>query len=170
MAERTVVAAAQTVPLPPGLDPVAAAATANPGMSSWAALTLRARLEPGETVLVNGATGASGQLAIQIARHLVAGKVIATGRDPAALAALPALGADVVIPLDAAAPDRFHDAFAARVDVVLDYLWGPSAEALLAAAARAARRRGRSASSRSARQAAATSACPARFCARRPAS
>ncbi len=55
----------------------------NPGMSSWAAFTERARLKPGETVLVNGATGASGRLAVQIARHLGAGRVIATGRNSA---------------------------------------------------------------------------------------
>src|SRR5262249_4869225 len=59
MAERTVVSPAQCVPLPDELDDVMAAAIANPGMSSWAAYTERARLQAGETVLVNGATGAS---------------------------------------------------------------------------------------------------------------
>lgn len=138
MAERSVVAAERCLPLPDDLDDVTAAAIANPGMSSWAALTERARLRPGETVLVNGATGTSGRLAVQIARHLGAAKVIATGRNIEGLREVAALGADVTIPLadaDAALPEQF----AAGVDVVIDYLWGGSAESLLIAAARAGR-------------------------------
>jgi NADPH:quinone reductase-like Zn-dependent oxidoreductase len=68
-AEQTVVNALQCLPLPDDLDDVTAAAIANPGMSSWAALVHRARLAPGDTVLVNGATGTSGRLAVQIAKH-----------------------------------------------------------------------------------------------------
>ncbi len=75
MAEETAVPAAQCVPLPDDLDDVTAAAIAIPGMSSWAAFVERARLKRGETVLVNGATGAAGRLAVQIAKHLGAGKV-----------------------------------------------------------------------------------------------
>jgi NADPH:quinone reductase-like Zn-dependent oxidoreductase len=140
-AEETVVSAAQCLPVPDDLDDVTAAAIANPGMSSWAALVDRARLVPGETVLVNGATGVSGRLAVQIARRLGAKKVIATGRNPDALASLAALGADATIALgpdDAALDESFRDAFAETVDVVLDYLWGRSAELLLTAAAKAA--------------------------------
>lgn len=140
MAERTVVPAAQCVALPENLDDVTAAAIANPGMSSWVAYVERAMLKPGETVLVNGATGTSGRLAVQIARHLGAGKIIATGRNAAALGAVAALGADVTIPLvedGAALEDSFKPWFAKGVDVVVDYLWGSSAEHLLIAAARA---------------------------------
>lgn len=140
-ADETVAAAQQCLPLPDDLDDVTAAAIANPGMSSWAALVDRARLAPGETVLVNGATGASGRLAVQIARHLGAKKVIATGRNPQSLASLAALGADATIALsadDAALEDGFRNAFAQTVDVVLDYLWGRSADLLLSAAAKAA--------------------------------
>jgi NADPH:quinone reductase-like Zn-dependent oxidoreductase len=139
MAERVVASEAQIVPLPEGLDDVTAAAIANPGMSSWAALTERARFETGETVLINGATGASGRLAVQIARYRGAAKIIATGRDRAVLAEL---GADVTIPLieDADALEAaFKPLFAERVDVVLDYLWGVSAERLLIAGAKAGR-------------------------------
>lgn len=138
MAERTVVPADHCLPLPDDLDDVTAAAIANPGMSSWAALTERARFQTGETVLINGATGASGRLAVQIARHMGAAKVVATGRNRAVL---DALGADETIPLtdDIDALDAaFAAQFARRIDVVLDYLWGKSAERLLAAAARAA--------------------------------
>ena len=140
MAERTVVGSAQCVALPAGIDDVAAAAIANPGMSSWAAYTERARLKVGETVLVNGATGTAGRLAVQIARHFGAGKIIATGRDADALRSVAALGADVTIPLvgnEAALEDSFRQQFAAGVDVVIDYLWGRSAECLLMAGAKA---------------------------------
>jgi NADPH:quinone reductase-like Zn-dependent oxidoreductase len=140
LAERTVAAASHCIALPDGLDDVTAAAIANPGMSSWAAYQERARLRAGETVLVNGATGAAGRLAVQIARHLGAAKVIATGRDRDALKEVAALGADATIPLvaDAAAlEEAFGRHFAAGVDVVIDYLWGPSAERLLIAAAKA---------------------------------
>jgi NADPH:quinone reductase-like Zn-dependent oxidoreductase len=74
MAERTIVPATQCLLLPDDLDDVTAAAIANPGMSSWAAYTERARLQPGETVLINGATGTAGRLAVQIAKYLGAGK------------------------------------------------------------------------------------------------
>jgi NADPH:quinone reductase-like Zn-dependent oxidoreductase len=140
MAEETVVPSRQCLPLPDQLDSVTAAAIANPAMSSWAALTERAKLEAGETVLINGATGAAGQLAVQIARRLGAAKLIATGRRPEALREAAALGADLTIPLvedEAALDESFAAAFDNGVDVVIDYLWGTSAERLLIAAAKA---------------------------------
>jgi NADPH:quinone reductase-like Zn-dependent oxidoreductase len=140
MAERAVVPSAHCLALPEELDDVTAAAIANPGMSSWAALEERARLRAGETVLINGATGASGRLAVQIAKHLGAGKVIATGRNLEALKSVAALGADVTIPLvddDAAVEVGFGHEFAQGVDIVLDYLWGKSAERLIMAGAKA---------------------------------
>lgn len=140
MAERTVVPQAQCLALPDALDDVTAAAIANPGMSSWAAYTERAKLKAGETVLINGATGAAGRLAVQIAKHLGAKKVIATARNADALDSVAALGADVTIPLvedEAALERRFKEQFAEGVDVVLDYLWGKSAERLLIAGAKA---------------------------------
>ncbi len=142
MAERAVVPSARCLLLPDDLDDVTAAAIANPGMSSWAAYNERARLEAGETVLVNGATGTAGRLAVQIAKHLGASKIIATGRNPEALEALLSLGADVTIPLvedDAALESAFKEQFAQGVDVVIDYLWGRSAERLLIAGAKAGR-------------------------------
>jgi NADPH:quinone reductase-like Zn-dependent oxidoreductase len=140
MAERTIVASAQCVALPDDLDDATAAAIANPGMSSWAAYTERAKLKAGETVLVNGATGTAGRLAVQIAKHLGAKKIIATARNADALKSVAALGADVTIPLvedDAALEGRFKEQFADGVDVVIDYLWGKSAERLLIAGAKA---------------------------------
>jgi NADPH:quinone reductase-like Zn-dependent oxidoreductase len=141
MAEKTLVRISQCVELPPGLDEVTAAAIANPGMSSWAALQERAKLAKGETVLINGATGSAGGLAVQIAKYLGAGKVIVTGRNAQALENLRALGADLTIPLTAdegALEAAFEGQFGGDgVDVVLDYLWGPSAEKILIAGAKA---------------------------------
>lgn len=140
MAQEAVARSAQCLPVPDDLDDVTAAAIANPAMSSCAALTERAKLKAGETVLVNGATGAAGQLAVRIAKHLGAARVVATGRNGEALRAAADLGADRTIPLveDDATLDRsFAAAFDDGVDVVLDYLWGRSAERLLIAAAKA---------------------------------
>lgn len=140
MAERCLVDARRCIVLPDELGDVEAAAMAIPGMSSWAALVERAQLRAGETVLVNGATGASGRLAIQVAKHLGAKRVVATGRNAAMFDELRALGADATIALT---PDRdaletaFKKEFRAGVDIVLDYVWGPSAETLIVAAARA---------------------------------
>ncbi|HEY0197890.1 MAG TPA: zinc-binding alcohol dehydrogenase family protein [Rhodanobacter sp.] len=146
MAEFTRVSAKRCIELPEGLDDITVAAIANPGMSAWAALVNRAQIKPGDTVLVNGATGTAGRLAVQLARHLGAAKVIATGRDSAALETIEALGADVVIPFDLAdahpqgARDfeaLLEDQFGKGIDVVVDYLWGRSAEIIIAAIARA---------------------------------
>lgn len=141
MAQRTVASSRQCLALPDALDDVTAAAIANPGLSSWAAYAERAKLKAGETVLINGAAGISGRLAVQIARHFGAKKVIATARNAEALKAVGALGADVTVPLvddEAALEARFKEQFAEGVDVVVDYLWGKSAERLLIAAAKAA--------------------------------
>ncbi|KAA3514801.1 zinc-binding dehydrogenase [Agrobacterium vitis] len=140
MAERTVVASVQCLAVPDNLDDITAAAIVNPGMSSWMAYRERAKLIAGETVLVNGATGIAGRLAVQIAKHLGAKKVIATGRNPQALQSLSGLGADVTISLlqdEEALAASFKAQFADGVNVVLDYLWGQSAELLLVEAAKA---------------------------------
>jgi NADPH:quinone reductase-like Zn-dependent oxidoreductase len=141
MSEKTVIRLSQCIFLPDDLDDVTAAAIANPGMSAWAALKERAKLTAGETVLVNGATGTAGRLAVQIAKYMGARKVVATGRNAEALKALSALGADVTIPLGDAG-DALEDALKEQfggdgVDVVLDYLWGASAERIIIAGAKA---------------------------------
>lgn len=137
MSEETVVDKALCVAVTDDLDDVAAAALANPGMSSWAALRHRARFQPGETVLVNGATGVSGRLAVGIAKHMGASKIIVTGRNPHALEELKGLGADAALSLaDDDLDGRLRQHFAEGVDVVLDYLWGETARAILATGAR----------------------------------
>jgi NADPH:quinone reductase-like Zn-dependent oxidoreductase len=135
MAEQTVIDLRRSVVLPGDCDPVLIAAAMNPAMSSWVALRRRISFQPGRSVLVLGATGNAGQLAVQIARHLGASRVIAAGRQPGRLAALAGLGADVTISLDgdpAEVAGRLGQA-AADVDIVIDYVWGePTAGAMRA--------------------------------------
>jgi len=137
MADYTVVSPSMTVPLPANLDDAVAAALGNPALATWGSLLSRAKLQPGEVVLINGATGIAGKQAVQVAKYLGASKVIATGRDEEALAQLPALGADTTISLSQ--PEeallRSFKSVLPGVQVVLDYLWGPSAELILKAAA-----------------------------------
>jgi len=129
MAEQTVIDPRRSIVLPEGTDPVAVAAAMNPAMSSWVALRQRVSFQAGQDVLVLGATGNAGQMAVQVAKHLGADQIVAAGRDPGRLAALSALGATATVPLGAGTgsgdtADRLAKA-AADVDVVLDYLWGP---------------------------------------------
>jgi NADPH:quinone reductase-like Zn-dependent oxidoreductase len=92
MSEKTLIRPSQCVALPDDLDDVTAAAIANPGMSAWAAFRERAKLTVGENVLINGATGTAGRLAVQIAKYMGTRKVVATGRNPEALKALSVAG------------------------------------------------------------------------------
>jgi len=139
MAERSLVAQGRYFTIPDALDDVTVAAMMNPGMSSWAALAHRAQFVSGESVLILGATGSAGQMAVQIAKRLGAGRIVAAGRDPEALEATRALGADATISLKLE-PEALVAAFGEEIrgkgiDVVLDYLWGGVAEAVLAAIA-----------------------------------
>src|SRR5207253_2002409 len=80
-------------------DVAAIAAGMNPAMSSWVGLRRRIAFEAGQNVLVLGATGNAGRLAVQVARHLGASRVIAAGRDAERPALLPDLGADEAVSL-----------------------------------------------------------------------
>jgi len=136
IAELAAAPAGWTVPLPDGIDDIHAAAIANPGMSAWVSMKVRAELAPGETVLILGATGVAGQLAIQTARILGAKRVIAAGRNVAALS-----DADVDAVIGLAEPEQsIAEALAKEVangiDVVIDYLWGRPAELTLEALAK----------------------------------
>jgi NADPH:quinone reductase-like Zn-dependent oxidoreductase len=124
-----------TTPIPDGIDPVKAAAMPRSILTSLLPLKYSARLQPGETVLINGATGVSGRIAVQVAKMLGAGKIIGTGRNAKSLKLLPELGADTVIDLSQP-DDHIREAFAAedarnKIDVVVDFLWGHPAELLI---------------------------------------
>lgn len=135
MAETVAVNARNCVAVPDDVDDITAAAIANPGMSSWAALEARAGFKPGERVLINGAAGASGRLAIQVAKYLGASWVVATARNPGVQDELLALGADAFICLDHPA-ERLtallrQEIQGGGIDIVLDYLWGEPAACIL---------------------------------------
>lgn len=129
MATRAVVDPRRTVDLPPGVDIAKIAAAMNPAMSSWVALRRRVELAAGASVLILGATGNAGTMAVHIARLLGAGHIVAAGRDPLRLAALEGVADGVVSLTDD--PEQSAAALAADaadVDVVLDYLWGAPTE------------------------------------------
>jgi len=130
MAQKAAVDVHRSILLPSDVDVLTIAAAMNPAMSSWVALRARCPLEPGQRVLVLGATGNGGRMAVQIAKRLGARQVIGAGRNAQQLAELPRLGADVVVSLDGD-PTVTYMALgkaAAEVDVVIDYLWGQPAE------------------------------------------
>ncbi len=136
-AEQSIASGHMLIPVPNALPDATAAAIANPAMSSAVAL-MRANFHPGESVLILGATGVSGQLAVQIAKSRGARRVIATGRNPQALAHLTTLGADATISLNQPAETltaALRNELSTGIDIVLDYLWGSPAEALLSAIA-----------------------------------
>jgi NADPH:quinone reductase-like Zn-dependent oxidoreductase len=135
MAERALLDRRRCVELPDDVDVAKIAAAMNPAMSSWVALRRRVPLEPGQDVLVLGATGNAGRMAVQVARRLGAGRVVAAGRDPERLAALAPLGADALVELleDVEATADALASAAAEVDIVIDYLWGEPAQSAIAA-------------------------------------
>jgi NADPH:quinone reductase-like Zn-dependent oxidoreductase len=142
-AGQAIIPDADLVSLPDGVDPVLAAAIGNSGVAAFMPLVEVANVRPDETVLILGATGAVGRLAVQIARAHGAGRVIGVARDRAALDRLLALGADVVVELRA---NESAGDLAARlgestgpVNVVLDALYGIPLEAALHVCAQHAR-------------------------------
>jgi NADPH2:quinone reductase len=143
LATRVLVGDDDLLPLPKGVDPVRAAAVGNSGTAAFMPLVEDAALQAGETVLVLGATGAVGQLAIQVAHQRGAGRVVGVARDRAALERLPDLGADAVVDLRAGESteelaERLR-AVSGPVDVVLDGIYGAPLEAALQVCAPRAR-------------------------------
>ncbi|KQX23311.1 MULTISPECIES: quinone oxidoreductase family protein [unclassified Sphingomonas] len=123
--------AAWTVPVPDALDTAAAAAVVNPAIAAWLPLDWRGRLEPGQSVLILGATGNAGRMAVTVARLLGAGRVIAAGRNRAVLAGLEA---DATVDLSLPRKElvaQFSAVIGDGPDVIVDYVWGTPVEALL---------------------------------------
>jgi len=137
MADKALACARRSIELPDDADVAKIAAAMNPAMSSWVALRRRVPIEPGQSVLVFGATGNAGTMAVQVARRLGAGRVVGAGRDPGRLRALTSAGADDVVRLagdgDGDATGGALASAAAESDIVLDYLWGkPAQQAIVA--------------------------------------
>ncbi|WP_217603579.1 zinc-binding alcohol dehydrogenase family protein [Chitinophaga sp. GbtcB8] len=137
IAEKAVIEKDRMVPLPSGIDDVTAAALPNAVFGSAMGLRFRACMKKGETVLINGATGFTGKIAVQVAKYYGAKRIIVTGRNKQTLQSLLALGADEIITLE-----QEDEAFVAQIkaihnrtpiDIILDYLWGHTAELILSA-------------------------------------
>lgn len=145
MSEQTVIDVRRSIALTDGADTTLIAAAMNPGMSSWVALRRRIDFRADSKVLVLGATGSAGQMAVQISKYLGASKVVGAGRDPKRLEALKGLGADAIVSLsgDDTQVAEHLGAAASEVDVVIDYLWGQPAERAFLALLRPRADRGR---------------------------
>ncbi|MBE7170602.1 MAG: zinc-binding alcohol dehydrogenase family protein [Williamsia sp.] len=137
IAERAVIEKDRMVPLPTGIDDATAAALPNAVIGSAMPLRFKAGMQGGETVLINGATGFTGKMAVQLAKYYGAKKIIATGRNRQSLEALLDLGADEILSTQTSDKDfvaqlrkiHHHTPF----DIILDYLWGPTAELIFSA-------------------------------------
>jgi NADPH2:quinone reductase len=141
MAERALIDPEHAYAVPEGVLDGVAVALGISGLAAWLALTWRAQLQPGEHVLVLGASGVLGQVAVQAAKLLGAGRVVAAARSQAGLEHCLELGADAAVRLDgredlAAAMAQAGEG---RIDVVLDPLWGEPLVAALGAASFGAR-------------------------------
>lgn len=141
MAGRASIGDAFAIDVPDGADPAVAAGLGIAGLAGWLPFAWRAPLEGGEDVLVLGATGSVGLVAVQTAKLLGARRVVAAGRSPEGLERACALGADATVRLDEADDlvAAFKDAFGgAGPSYVFDPLWGaPAAAAVQAAVPRA---------------------------------
>ena len=135
-AERFVADESELWEIPGDADPVAAAALGIAGLAGWLAVAERGRIQEGDRVLVLGATGTVGSVAVQAARLLGASRVVAAGRDAGRLERARRLGADAVVDIDEGdAAEAFRAAFPdGGPDLVVDPLWGPPALAAIAIA------------------------------------
>lgn len=142
MGERAAIDEATAIEVPDGADDALAACFGIAGLAAWLSLEWRAEIEEGETVLVLGATGPVGTIAVQAAKLLGAGRVVAAGRDGDALERLRGLGADATVDTTAAGDDlagAFREAAEGDVDVTVDPLWGDPMVAAAEASAQGGR-------------------------------
>jgi len=135
LAERAVIARGETVPIPDSVPDGVAAGLGTPGIAAYLALTRRAQLKAGETVLILAASGVLGVCAVQVARLLGAGRIVAGARDDRALARAKELGADATVDLKQTdgLTDRIREASGGQLNVVIDPVWGVPGVAALEA-------------------------------------
>lgn len=136
LAQKATIRKGYTIPVPDGLDDATAAALPNGVMGAAMGLKFKAGIQPGDVVLINGATGFTGRIAIQIAKHYGAKKIIVTGRNQQSLDDLLTLGADEIVSVL-----QDDESFKAQltaihtntpIDIIIDYLWSHTAEMILA--------------------------------------
>jgi NADPH:quinone reductase-like Zn-dependent oxidoreductase len=128
------------IPVPDEVDNATAAAYGVAGLAGWMSVRTRGEVRQGETVLVLGASGVVGQVAIQTARQSGAGRIIAVSRTQEGIDRALGLGADTFVAIgDRDVATELHDACAPGADLVIDMLWGPPFQMALGAAAPRAR-------------------------------
>jgi NADPH:quinone reductase-like Zn-dependent oxidoreductase len=136
LAQKALIEKDRMVKLPAGVSDAAAAALANAVIGAAMGLRFKAGIKPGEVVLINGATGFTGRVAVQIAKYYGAKKIIVTGRNQQSLNDLLQMGADEIISVkqgDEQFLAQIREAHAnSAIDVIIDYLWGHTAEMILA--------------------------------------
>jgi NADPH:quinone reductase-like Zn-dependent oxidoreductase len=135
LAEKALIEKDRMIKLPAGINDVVAAALPNAVAGSAMALRFRALIKSGETVLINGATGFTGKIAVQVAKHYGAKKIIVTGRNEQTLQSLLKLGADEIIAIKQDDEQFINELkkihSSTPIDIVIDYLWGHTAELIL---------------------------------------
>jgi NADPH:quinone reductase len=136
MAERVAAPGEAITPVPEGADPAVAGAMGIAGMAGWASLSWRVPVREDDVLLVLGATGTVGTVAVQTARLLGARRVVAAGRDREALDRLPA---DEKVALEGDLVEAFREACDGGPTLVFDPLWGEPGAAAVEAAAKGAR-------------------------------
>jgi NADPH2:quinone reductase len=119
------------IPIPDSVDDAQAVAAGIAGLAGYVPVAKVAAVAPDDRVLVLGATGSVGTVAVQTAKLLGASRVVAAGRDETKLQRLLELGADATV--------QFGHAYGEEFDVVIDPLWGEPLVRALDAAARGAR-------------------------------
>ena len=138
MAERAAIEGAVAIEVPEGADPALAAGLGIAGLAGWLPLAWRAPLRGGETVLVLGATGSVGLVAVQAAKLLGASRVVAAGRNAERLEKAASLGADATVQIGAVEDlvAAFRSAAGGEGPTyVVDALWGEPLSAAVQAAA-----------------------------------
>ena len=137
MAERVAASEAAITLVPEGADPALAGAMGIAGMAGWASLSARVPVREDDTVLVLGATGTVGTVAVQAARLLGARRVVAAGRNREALQRL---DADATVALDGGdLVQAFREACDGGPTLIFDPLWGEPGAAAVEAAKQGAR-------------------------------
>lgn len=137
MAEYTLIDPSAAFDVPDTVDDASALALGIAGLTAWLSLTWRAKLEQGEHVLILGASGMVGMIAVQVARLLGAGRIVAAARSESRLAEAKENGADATVQLaqsEDALITAFREASAGRLDVIIDPVWGVPARAAMRAA------------------------------------
>jgi NADPH:quinone reductase-like Zn-dependent oxidoreductase len=135
LAEKALISKDRFTVLPDKIDDLTAAALPNAILGSTMAILFRAKMQKGHSVIINGATGVTGRLAVQVAKHYSADKIIVTGRNAESLEKLTQLGADHIISLrqdDETIINALKEINkTSPIDIVIDYLWGHSIELII---------------------------------------